>query len=119
MEWMQWLIPLLSALLSGSGIWALFSARTTAKATQAAALAAAAPAAQQATTADWNSLMSFWQSEMAALRANAAQMEVRLLFLEEQREEDIRYIEDLEQHIWKSLPPPPPVRKRRFKPEAP
>ena len=108
---MQWLVPILSACLSGSGVWALFSARATAKATREAAAAAAAPAAQQAVTADWNSLMTFWQSEMTAVRDNASRLEVRLLFLEEQREDDIRYIEDLEQHIWKALPPPPPARR--------
>ena len=52
MEWMQWLVPILSALLSGSGVWALFAARATARATQAAAQAQAAPAAHQAVTAE-------------------------------------------------------------------
>jgi hypothetical protein len=115
MEWMQWLVPILSALLSGSGVWALFAARATARATQAAAQAQAAPAAHQAVTAEWNSLMTFWQSEMTSVRNNASKLEVRILFLEQQREDDLAYIEDLEQHIWKSLPPPPPVRKRRGK----
>ena len=42
MIWMQWFIPLLSAMLAGSGVWTLFAARSTAKATKEAALAAAA-----------------------------------------------------------------------------
>ena len=89
-EWMQWLIPILSAVLSGGGIWALLAARAAGRATERAAVAAglateraaaaaalateraaalaAAPVSQQANTADWSSLMSYWQAEMAALR---------------------------------------------------
>ena len=132
--WMQWLIPVLSALLSGSGIWALLSARAAGKATERAAASAAAateraavaaanateraavaaahPATQEAATADWTSLMAYRQSELLALRNNTAKLEVRVLSLERQREEDMQYIEDLEVHIWKSLPPPPPPRRR-------
>lgn len=111
-EWMKWLIPILCTLLSGGGFWALFAARATARATQAAAAAAAAPAAQSATTADWNSLMTFWQAEMSALRTDASKLEVRVMFLERQREEDLQHIADLEMHIWNQLPPPPPARRR-------
>lgn len=116
-EWMRWLIPLLSALLSGGGIWALLSARATAKATRQAAEAAAVPAVQMATTADWTSLMTFWQSEMSAMRTEAAKLEARVLFLEHQRESDLQYIADLEEHIWKSLPPPPPTRRKYAPPD--
>ena len=115
-QWMQWLIPILSAVLSGSGIWALLSARTTAKATQAAALAAAAPAQTQAVTADWSALMQYWQAEMSTMRSTSQGLEVRILFLEQQREDDLAHIDALEQHIWKSLPPPPPPRKLRRPP---
>lgn len=114
--WMQWFIPLLSALLSGSGFWALASARTTARATQAAAEAAAQPAAAAAATADWTALMTYWQAEMTTIRNTATSLEVRVLFLERQREEDLQYIAELEQHIWSSLPPPPPTRKRLKQP---
>ncbi|HJW01366.1 MAG TPA: hypothetical protein VJ617_19930 [Arthrobacter sp.] len=133
-EWMQWLIPAISALLGGSGVWALLGARAAGKATERAAEAAAqateraaeaaanateraaalasTPAVQSATTADWTALMSYWQAEMTAMRSNAAALEVRVLFLEHQREEDLRHIEVLEQHIWNELPPPPPTRRR-------
>ena len=117
-EWMQWFIPLLSALLSGSGFWALATARTTAKATQAAAEAAAKPAEQQAVTADWTALMAYWQAEMTAMRTNASGLEVRIMFLEQQREDDLAHIDALEQHIWKALPPPPPPRRLRKPPDT-
>jgi 4-alpha-glucanotransferase len=117
---MEWLIPALCAVFSGTGLWAWFAARATARATVKAAEAAAEPAIQTATTADWSSLMSYWQAELQAVRANANQLEVRLLFLEQLRSDDLDYIEDLHQHIWQELPPPPPVRRpRRTPPEAP
>lgn len=118
-QWMQWLIPILCALLTGTGFWALLSARATAKATQAAAEAAAAPVQKQADTADWTALMSYWQAEMSAMRTTAQQLEVRILFLEQQREDDLAHIDALEQHIWKSLPPPPPPRRFRKPDTAP
>lgn len=117
-EWMKWLIPILSAALGGGGVWALLAARSAARATQRAAEIAAKPATATAVTADWSQLMGYWQSEITALRADAAKTEVRLRYLEELREDDHQHIEDLEQHIWARLPPPPPVRRRRpFKPE--
>lgn len=118
-QWMQWLIPILCALLTGTGFWALLSARATARATQAAAEAAAIPAQKQADTADWTALMSYWQSEMTSLRDTASKLDVRILFLEAQREEDQQHIDNLEQHIWRALPPPPPPRKFRRTDTAP
>ena len=115
-QWMQWIIPVLSALLSGSGVWALLSARTTARATQAAAAAAALPAQTQAVTADWSALMTYWQAEMLSMRTSASHLEVRVVFLEREREEDLAHIDALEQHIWSSLPPPPPPRRLRKTP---
>jgi hypothetical protein len=131
--WMQWLIPALSAVLSGGGMWALLAARASSRATERAAVAAglateraaeaaahateraaalaAAPVAQQATTADWSSLMAYWQSEMATVREASTRMEIRLGVFEKQREEDLQHIEDLEQHIWNGKPPPPPARR--------
>jgi hypothetical protein len=127
-------VPILCAILGAGGIWALLSARTSgrateraayaaaqateraadaaANATERAAYAAANPQVQSAVTADWSALMAYWQAEMAALRTNAAQLEVRVLFLERQREEDLQYIDALEQHIWNQLPPPPPPRRK-------
>ena len=32
--WMEWLVPVLCALLTGTGLWAFLSARATAKATR-------------------------------------------------------------------------------------
>ena len=110
--WMEWLVPVLCALLTGTGLWAFLSARATAKATREAAAIAAAPAVQQANTADWNALASYWTAEMKALRDTSTNLEVRVLFLERQREEDLQHIEDLEQHIWNQLPPPPPIRRK-------
>jgi len=112
---MEWIIPILSIVLSGGGVWALFAARATAKATEAAAKAAAAPATQQATTADWNALMGFWQGELASLRDSATRLEVRVLYLEHQREDDLAHIDALEAHIWAELPPPPPPRRQSRK----
>lgn len=134
-------VPLLCTVLGAGGVWALLSARTAARATERAAdsaanateraaeaaanateraaEAAATPQVQTAVTADWTALMTFWQSEITAVRNNASQLEVRILFLEHQREEDLQYIEDLEQHIWQALPPPPPVRRRRGKTDSP
>lgn len=117
MEWMKWLIPILSAVLTGSGLWALLAARATSRATVRAAEAAAAPAAITAQSADWAALMTFWQGEIASLRGEVSKLEVRVLFLDRQREEDLQHIEDLEQHIWSELPPPPPLRRRFRKPE--
>lgn len=110
--WMEWLVPALCALLGGSGFWALLSARATARATQAAAATAAQPAMQSANTADWSSLMSYWQSEMNALRETATRLEVRINLFEHQREEDLAHIEELYQHIWQHKPPPPPPRRQ-------
>lgn len=120
MEWMQWIIPALCALLGGTGVWTLLGARTTARATRAAAEAAAKPAAQQAVTADWAALMTFWQGELNAMRLAHSSLQVKVEILALQREEDLQYIEDLEQHIWQELPPPPPLRRRhRRTPEDP
>lgn len=129
------IIPVLCAILGGGGIWALLGARTAARATERvaasaarateraaeaaanaterAAEAAAQPATQVAVTADWTSLMAYWQAEMAALRVASNSLEVRVLFLEHQREDDLAHIDDLEQHIWQQLPPPPPARRLR------
>ncbi|HEX9087190.1 MAG TPA: hypothetical protein VF867_06665 [Arthrobacter sp.] len=131
--WMQWLIPALSAILSTSGIWAMLAARSAGRATERSAIAAgiateraaeaaglateraaalaAAPVSQQATTADWSSLMAYWQAEMATVRDSSTRMEIRLGIFEKQREEDLQHIEDLEQHIWNGKPPPPPARR--------
>ena len=138
---MEWLVPILSAILSGSGIWALLSARAAGRATERAAEAgarateraaaaaahateraaavAAGPPGIQAATADWSSLMGYWQAEMTALRGDANRLEVRVLFLEKQREEDLEHIAALEQHIWNELPPPPPTRKRSYPSQPP
>ena len=115
--WMEWLVPVLCAALGGSGVWALLTARTTARATQAAAALAAAPAAQTAQTADWTSLMTFWQGELNTMRESHTQLQVKVEILAHQREEDLQHIEDLETHIWNELPPPPPLRRRTRKPE--
>lgn len=112
-DWMQWLVPFLSMVLGGTGLWTLLAARATARATRDAADATAAAANQAATTADWSGLMTYWQAEMTAIRTTGAQLEVRVLFLEKQREEDLAFIDALEEHIWRSLPPPPPARRRR------
>lgn len=129
-SWMEWLIPILSAVLSGSGIWALLSARAAGKATERAAESAAratehaasltaGPPTIQANTADWSSLMGYWQAEMTELRGDANRLEVRVMFLEKQREEDLEHIAALEQHIWNELPPPPPTRKRSYPSQPP
>lgn len=132
-------IPILCTILGAGGVWALLSARTAAKATERAAEsaarateraaeaaanateraaeAAAVPAMQTAATADWSALMQFWQAEMSAMRNNAQSLEVRVLFLEHQRDDDLAHIDLLEQHIWNALPPPPPPRKLRRPPE--
>jgi hypothetical protein len=132
-------IPLLCTLLGGGGVWALLSARAAGRATERAAEAAAhateraaeaaanateraaalaaVPGVQSAATADWSALMNYWQSEMAALRSNAQSLEVRVLFLEHQREDDLAHIDALEQHIWAALPPPPPPRRLRKPPD--
>lgn len=135
-------IPVLCTMLGGGGIWALFSSRASArateraayaaaqateraadaaaKATERAAEAAATPQVQTAVTADWTALMTYWQAELTAVRDKATSLEVRLLFLEHQREDDLAHIDALEQHIWKQLPPPPPLRRRTVIPdEAP
>lgn len=112
---MEWIIPILSVLLSGGGLWALLAARATARATTIAAVVTTAPATQQATTADWNALMGFWQTELASLRDSATRLEVRVLYLEHQREDDLAHIDALEQHIWAELPPPPPPRRQSRK----
>jgi hypothetical protein len=133
-------VPVLCAILGAGGVWALLSARTAATATERAAAsaakateraaeaaanateraaeAAATPAIQMATTADWHALMSFWQAEMNALRTDANKLEVRVMFLERQREEDLQHITDLEMHIWNRLPPPPPARRKYPPPDT-
>lgn len=105
------ILPILSLLMAGGGVWTLLAARATAKATKDAALAAAEAANRQAATADWSGLMTYWQAEVKELRADNKKIEVRLLFLEQQREDDLQHIADLEHHIWQQLPPPPPMRR--------
>jgi hypothetical protein len=114
-------LPILSLLFAGGGVWTLLAARATARATKDAALAAAEAANRQAATADWSGLMTYWQAEVKALRDDNKKIEVRLLFLEQQREDDLQHIADLEHHIWQQLPPPPPMRRpsRTNPPEAP
>ena len=133
------IIPLLCAILGGGGVWALLSARAAGRATERAAEAAArateraaaaaanateraaalaaTPQVQSASTADWTALMTYWQTEMASLRNAGTKLEIRVLFLEHQREDDLAHIDALEQHIWSSLPPPPPPRRLRPRPE--
>jgi hypothetical protein len=114
-------LPILSMLMAGGGVWTLLAARATARATKDAALAAAEAANKQAATADWSGLMTYWQAEVKELRSDNKKIEVRLLFLEQQREDDLQHIADLEHHIWQQLPPPPPMRRpsRINTPEAP
>jgi hypothetical protein len=102
----------ITVLFGAGGIWMFLAAKATAKANKEIAVAAATSANQQAATADWSSLMSYWQAEMAALRANATALEIRVALLAQQRDDDLQHIEDLETHIWNELPPPPPLRRR-------
>lgn len=115
------ILSVMSVFFAGGGIWTLLSARASAKATREAAHAAAESSNQQAATADWTGLMAYWQAEMKAIREDNKNLEVRLLFLEQQRREDLDHIEALEHHIWQELPPPPPMRRRNIQPpnEAP
>lgn len=108
-----------SILFGGTGIWTLLAARATARATKEAAKMAAEAANRQATTADWSGLMTYWQNEVKALRDESKGLEVRLLFLEKQREDDLQHIADLEHHIWQQLPPPPPMRRLPRNSEGP
>jgi hypothetical protein len=62
-------------------------------------------------------MMTFLQTELANVRAEATKVEVRVLFLEKQRELDLEHIDALEHHIWQQLPPPPPMRRRTYPPE--
>lgn len=110
-ELMMWIIPLLSAVMAGGGLWTLLAARATSKATEAAAVAAAESANRLAATADWTGLMAYWQSEIKELRKENTDLDVRLQLLEERRESDLQQIADLENHIWQQLPPPPPIRR--------
>lgn len=105
------ILSVLSIVFAGGGGWAFLSARATAKA-----------ADQRAATADWSGLMAYWQAEVRDLRNDTKTLEVRIMFLEAQREDDLQHIADLENHIWQQLPPPPPIRRRGKKksdPEAP
>lgn len=111
MEWLIILLPMISTVLAGGGLWALLAARATSKATIAAANAAAESANRQAQTADWSGLMAYWQAEIKELRNDNNAMVVRLTLLEERRDADLQHIADLENHIWQQLPPPPPIRR--------
>lgn len=111
MEWLAILLPLISAVLAGGGLWTLLAARATSKATEAAANAAAESANKQAQTADWSGLMAYWQAEIKDLRKENNELAVRLTLLEERRDGDLQHIADLENHIWQQLPPPPPIRR--------
>lgn len=106
------ILAAMSVLFGAGGIWTLLAAKATARANRDVAEATAAAANQQAATADWTGLMAYWQVEMAALRTTGAQLEVRVLFLERQRDEDLAFIDALEEHIWRGMPPPPPTRRR-------
>ncbi|MGZ4659702.1 MAG: hypothetical protein ACXVYB_00315 [Arthrobacter sp.] len=114
---MQWIIPVLSAILGAGGVWTLIGTRAAAKAAKETAEATARPAAQQAVTADWAALMTFWQNELNVMRESHSQLQIKVEILAHQREDDLKYIEDLELHIWEELPPPPPLRRRHRKSE--
>jgi hypothetical protein len=102
----------ITVLFGAGGIWMFLAAKATAAANKEIAAAAAAASNQAAATADWNALMTYWQTEMTSLRESHTGLAVRLKLLEHQREDDLAYIEQLEQHIWAELPPPPPLRRR-------
>ena len=121
MEWLIILLPMISTVLAGGGLWALLAARATSKATIAAANAAAESANRQAQTAHWTGLMAYWQAEIKDLRTENNGLAVRLTLLEERRDADLQHIADLENHIWQQLPPPPPIRRlpRNDTPQAP
>lgn len=112
MEPVAAIMAAVTVLFGAGGVWSFLAARATATANREAAQTAAAAANQQAATADWNGLMAYWQAELKALRDKDMQLEIQLRILERQREDDLDHIENLEQHIWKELPPPPPVRRR-------
>lgn len=111
MEFLLWLMPLISTVLAGGGLWSLLAARSTSRATEVAAKAAAESANKQASTADWTGLMAYWQAEIKDLRNENNGLSVRLTLLEERRDLDLQHIADLENHIWQQLPPPPPMRR--------
>lgn len=100
----------ITVLFGGAGIWTFLAARATAKADKEIA-------DRQSNTADWTSLMAYWQAELSAVRQAATNLEVRVALLAQQRDDDLQFIEDLEQHIWQELPPPPPLRRRYRKSE--
>jgi hypothetical protein len=102
----------ITVLFGAGGIWMFLAAKATAAANKDIAAAAAASSNQAAATADWNALMSYWQTEMSSLRESHTALQVKVEILAHQREEDLAYIEQLEQHIWAELPPPPPLRRR-------
>lgn len=111
MEFIPLILSALSVIFAGGGLWAYLAAKASAKA-----------ANQTASTADWSAFMTFLQTELSSVRDSATKLEVRVIFLEQQREEDLAHIDALENHIWQQLPPPPPLRRRRTKPtpeEAP
>lgn len=87
------IMGLASLLFAGGGLWSFLKARTKSKA-----------ADKKADTADWNSLMSYWQTEHA-------KHELRISALEIQHTYDERHINRLEAHIWAGLGPPPPPRE--------
>jgi hypothetical protein len=101
-----------TVLFGAGGVWTFLAAKATSRVNKEIAAASAVAANQQAATADWSQLMSYWQSEMASLRTSSTGLEVRVNILERQREEDLQFIEDLKDHIWSELPPPPPDRRR-------
>lgn len=67
-------------------------------------------ARQVAPAADW--LTKQVDSLLAASREEMQELRRRQDFQERERELDAEFIDDLQLHIWKGLPPPPPTRKR-------
>lgn len=126
---------LLGGLLGSGGLAGVVSALKAFKKTKEGVPTEEAEARR---SADWESLNTYFQSELKSLREDrhteiaqlrkdrateVRELKEKMTRLEQEQtilrdhmaaraEEDAAFIDELEQHIWLRYPPPPPVRRR-------
>jgi len=109
----------LNSLLAGGGLAGLIAAITAYKSRKRGAPGDETAAIMQSNVPDWAALNGYWHAEILAKtkevervrRALEQQLDAERTRSAKRAAADAVYIDSLEAHIWRQLPPPPPTRK--------